>query len=117
EALRREKNYYDVSGCGANIAWHTENDTLEIADRDILLTDMKVYLLSVLRVVNAEVLPFDWLATCDEFLDTIKYYQTASQGLADLSAARVATEALKGALAKLPAAPVARRNAALHRLS
>ena len=37
EAERREKNYYDVSGCGANIAWHTENDTLEIADRDILL--------------------------------------------------------------------------------
>jgi hypothetical protein len=63
------------------------------------------------------VLPFDWLATCDEFLDTIKYYQTASQGLADLSAARAATEALKGALAKLPAAPIARRNAALHQLA
>jgi N-acetylated-alpha-linked acidic dipeptidase len=117
EALRREKNYYDVSGCGANIGWHTENDTLEIADRNILLTDMKVYLLSVLRVVNAEVLPFDWLATCDEFLDTIKYYQTASQGLADLSPARAATEALKSALTKLPAAPVARRNAALHQLA
>ena len=37
-ALREEKGYYDVSGCGGNIAWHTENDTLEIADRDILLT-------------------------------------------------------------------------------
>ena len=60
EALRREKNYYDVSGCGANIAWHTENDTLEIADRDILLTDMRIYLLSALRVANAEMLPFDW---------------------------------------------------------
>ncbi len=71
DALRQEKNYYDVSGCGANIAWHTENDTLEIADRDILLTDMRIYLLSVLRVVNAEVLPFDWDATCAEFLATI----------------------------------------------
>ena len=70
-ALREEKNYYDVSGCGGNIAWHTENDTLEIADRDILLTDMKIYLLSALRVANAEVLPFDWGATCDEFLQTI----------------------------------------------
>ena len=38
DALREEKDYYDVSGCGGNIAWHTENDTLEIADRDILLT-------------------------------------------------------------------------------
>ena len=40
-ALREEKDYYDVSGCGGNIAWHTENDTLEIADRDILLKDMQ----------------------------------------------------------------------------
>jgi hypothetical protein len=117
EALRKEKNYYDVSGCGANIAWHTENDTLEIADRDILLTDIKIYLLSVLRVVNAEVLPFDWQATCDEFLDTIRAYQTASQGMADLGAARAATEALKAALGKLSSAPVKKRNEALHRLA
>ena len=68
EALRKEKHYYDVSGCGANIAWHTENDTIEIADRDILLKDMRIYLLSALRVANAEILPFDWNATCEEFL-------------------------------------------------
>ena len=117
EALRKEKNYYDVSGCGANIAWHTENDTLEIADRNILLTDMKIYLLSVLRVVNAEVLPFDWQATCDEFLDTIRSYQTASRGTADLGAAKAATEALKAALGKLSSAPAAQRNDVLHRLS
>ena len=60
EAVRHEKNYYDVSGCGANIAWHTENDTLEIADPARLLIDMKIYLLSALRIANAEVLPFDW---------------------------------------------------------
>jgi len=117
EALRKEKNYYDVSGCGANIAWHTENDTLEIADRDILLTDMKIYLLSVLRVVNAEVLPFDWQATCDEFIGTISSYQAAAKGMADLSAAKAAAESLKAALGKLQSAPVARRNEALHRLA
>ncbi|MBV9537942.1 MAG: M28 family peptidase, partial [Acidisphaera sp.] len=64
EALRREKNYYDVSGCGANIAWHTENDTIEIADKNILSVDMRIYLLSTLRIANAEVLPFAWDATC-----------------------------------------------------
>ncbi len=100
-ALREEMNYYDVSGCGGNIAWHTENDTLEIADRDILLTDMKIYLLSALRIANAEVLPFDWAVTCDEFLETIASYEKASQGLADLSPARAATEALKAALSRL----------------
>ncbi len=117
ESLRKQKNYYDVSGCGANIAWHTENDTLEIADRDILLKDMKIYLLSVLRVANAEILPFDWIATCDEFLDTIDRYEGESHGLADLSPAREATRALKQALQRLGTAPAARRNAALQELS
>jgi hypothetical protein len=117
EALRHEKGYYDVSGCGANIAWHTENDTLEIADPNILLTDMKIYLLSVLRVVNAEVLPFDWGATCDEFAATIAGYQKAAGALFDLSPSAKAVDALKGALAKLAGAPVGKRNAALHELS
>ena len=117
EALRHEKNYYDVSGCGANIAWHTENDTLEIADRDVLLTDMKIYLLSVLRVVNAEILPFDWTATCDEFLATIETYQTSSKGLADLAPSRAAVQILKSALARLPGTTTVKRNEALHALS
>jgi hypothetical protein len=117
EALRHEKNYYDVSGCGANIAWHTENDTLEIADRDVLLTDMKIYLLSVLRVANADVLPFDWAATCDEFSATIDGYEAASKGQADLGAARAAVAGLRSALSGLSAQPVARRNAVLHALS
>ena len=116
DTLRREKNYYDVSGCGGNIAWHTENDQLEIADRDILLTDMKIYLLSALRIANAEVLPFDWSATCDEFLATIARYEKASQGMADLSPARQATEALKQALARLASVPTRERNAVLHAL-
>ncbi|HWL80400.1 MAG TPA: M28 family peptidase [Roseomonas sp.] len=113
EHLRKEKGYYDVSGCGANIAWHTENDTIEIADRNILLTDIRIYLLSVLRVANAEVLPFDWLATCDEFLATIAKYEDASEGMADLSAARAETEALRSAVEKLAHAAPAARNAAI----
>src|SRR3989475_12322876 len=45
----KEKNYYPVGGCGGNIAWHTEDDTLEIADRDHLLRDIKVYAAAVWR--------------------------------------------------------------------
>ncbi len=117
EALRHEKGYYDVSGCGANIAWHTENDTLEVADRGILLTDMRIYLLAALRIANAETLPYDWTATCDEFLATIARYQSASGGLADLSACTAAVEALKASLPALAGADPARRNEALLRLS
>ena len=112
EALRREKNYYDVSGCGANIAWHTENDTIEIADKNILAVDMRIYLLATLRIANAEVLPFRWDATCDEFDATITRYEKAANGAADLAAARKATAALKQALARLTqsAVPPARKN-------
>ena len=117
EALRHEKGYYDVSGCGANIAWHTENDTLEIADPQNLLTDMKIYLLSTLRVVNAEILPFDWSVTADEFLTTIATYQNAAGPLADLSPSRAAVERFKSALATLDAAPIPARNAAIHDLA
>lgn len=117
DALREEKDYYDVSGCGGNIAWHTENDTLEIADREILLKDMKIYLLAVLRIANANVLPFDWTATCDEFLGTIVKYEKASGGMADLTASRAATQALKAALTKLRTAPPAQQNAALMELA
>ena len=117
EALRQEKGYYDVSGCGANIAWHTENDTLEIADPAILLTDMRIYLLATLRFANAEVLPYDWAATCDEFLATIARYQAASDGLADLSACTAAVEALKASLPALEGADSVQRNDALLRLS
>lgn len=112
DALRQEKGYYDVSGCGANIAWHTENDTIEIADRDILLRDMRIYLLSVLRVANPEILPFDWTATADEFLATIDRYEASSKGMADLSPSRAAAKAFRAALERLPQAPGAKRNAA-----
>ncbi|MGL4241784.1 MAG: M28 family peptidase, partial [Beijerinckiaceae bacterium] len=98
EKLRHEKNYYDVSGCGANIAWHTENDTLEIADRKTLTVDMKIYALAVLRHANAKILPVDWRAAMDEFKGTIEKYQAASKGLADLKPSLAAVASLKKAL-------------------
>ena len=52
--LRAEKGYYTVGGCGGNIAWHTENDLIEIADKEILLRDIKVYAQAVLGVANAD---------------------------------------------------------------
>lgn len=101
DPLRAEKNYYAVSGCGGNIAWHTENDTLEIADRDVLMTDMRIYLLSVLRHANAAYLPVDWRAGLAEFLATIDSYQAAAGSAFDLSPSRKATEAICAKLERL----------------
>lgn len=98
-ALREEKGYYAVGGCGGNIAWHTENDTLEIADKDTLLRDIKVYALAVVRNANAKILPFDWRATADEFLATIASYQKKAGDRFDLGPSKAAAERLKKALA------------------
>jgi N-acetylated-alpha-linked acidic dipeptidase len=94
DAHREELGYYAVGGCGMNIAWHTENDTLEIADRDILLRDIKVYLLAVMRNANAAVLPFDWRLTVREFHRTIDGYQAEAGSAFSLAPARTAADAL-----------------------
>ncbi|QPC90752.1 M28 family metallopeptidase [Mesorhizobium sp. INR15] len=93
-----ELGYYDVGGCGSNIAWHTENDTIEIADREILLRDIKVYLLTVLRTANSELLPFDWRVTASEFAATIDGYQAKAGTHFDLAPASHAAAALKDCL-------------------
>lgn len=100
DAHREELGYYAVGGCGMNIAWHTENDTLEIADKDILLRDIKVYLLAVFRNANAAILPQDWRATAKEFQETLKGYQSEAGEAFDLSPARAASDSL---LAKIEA--------------
>lgn len=121
--LREEKGYYPVGGCGGNIAWHTENDTLEIADRDSLLRDIKIYTLSVFRNANAEVLPCDWRATADEFLSTIAGYQRKAGDRFDLGPSRSAAQSLKSALEAFHAGvdsgaiPSSRANAAIHDLA
>ncbi len=102
--LRAEKGYYEVSGCGGNIAWHTEDDKLEIADRDVLLTDIRIYTLAVLRHAAAPVLPMDWRATATEFADTVARYQAAAGETFDLTAARDATGRLAEALDRFHAA-------------
>jgi N-acetylated-alpha-linked acidic dipeptidase len=75
---RAAKGYYVVGGCGGNIAWHTEEDTLEIADREILLTDMRIYLAAVAGAANATVAPFDFRRTAEEFVQTLAAYQYAA---------------------------------------
>ena len=123
DALRVEKGYYEVSGCGGNIAWHTENDTLEIADRDYLLRDIRIYLLSLLRVTQPALLPFDFTATAEEFAATVARYAKAAGHHADLSPAIAATEAFQAAVARFHAAaaaggvPAARANQAMKELA
>jgi hypothetical protein len=74
-----------VGGCGGNIAWHTEDDLLPVADRDNLLRDLKVYLTAFARVLNADALPFDYRATVHELAEALDGYRKAAGDSVDLS--------------------------------
>lgn len=98
DEARAEKGYYIVGGCGGNIAWHTEADTFEVADKDVLEKDIALYLEAVTTVANAAILPIDWRATAEEFAVTITGYQKAAGDLFDLSAAAQSVSDLQAAL-------------------
>ncbi len=99
--LIEEKGYYPVGGCGGNIAWHTEHDTLEIADRDNLMRDLRVYVVSLQRVLNNPVHPFDFRKLASEFRDTLTRYAAGAEGIVDFSPAFEALDTLQGALDEL----------------
>jgi hypothetical protein len=86
---RVEKGYYVVGGCGGNIAWHTEDDTLEIADPATLLRDLRVYITAISRAANAPVHPFDFRAHVLNIQATLDRYQQLAGDAVDLLAARV----------------------------
>lgn len=95
---REQLGYYAVGGCGANIAWHTEEDLIDIADRDILLRDMKVYLAAVMGVANATVAPFNFRATLRTFREALDRYEAPLDGLYTFTAGRAALNELDAAL-------------------
>jgi N-acetylated-alpha-linked acidic dipeptidase len=99
--MLKEKDYYPVGGCGANIAWHTENDTLEIADKDNLMRDLRVYVATLQRVLNNPLHPFDFRKLAAEFHNTLTTYANAADGEVDFAAAFDALAELKSALDKL----------------
>ena len=82
---RRRRGYYAVGGCGGNIAWHTVDDLMPVADLEILRRDLKVYLPTIVRILNAPIHPFDYLAALEEMADALARYQDAVAQEADLS--------------------------------
>jgi hypothetical protein len=93
-----EKGYHPVAGCGGNIAWHTEDDTLEIADPDILLKDIKIYALAVLRSLNAPVHPLDYRAAVVDIRGHVQSYQEAAGDGFDFTPALAELNELQAAL-------------------
>ena len=108
EALR-EHGYYRVGGCGGNIAWHTEDDTLEIADRAVLAKDVALYHAAVLAFATPEVLPIDWRDAIDDLDRSLIDYQKSAGARFDLAPAREALATLRRKLGDFYAATQSRR--------
>ncbi|MET3292995.1 UNVERIFIED_CONTAM: N-acetylated-alpha-linked acidic dipeptidase [Brevibacillus sp. OAP136] len=75
EEILKEKGYYPVGGCGANIEWHTHEDLMHVVDYDVLVKDLQVYITSVIRVLQAPIHPFFFTKTVDDIKQTIQAYQ------------------------------------------
>jgi N-acetylated-alpha-linked acidic dipeptidase len=75
DALREERGLYAVGGCGGNIEWHTEADTMEVADRDNLLRDMRLYAGAVVKAANQPLHPLDFRPAIDQIEATLQEYQ------------------------------------------
>ena len=103
-ALRQEKGYYAVGGCGGNIAWHTEDDTLDIADPARLLRDIRLYTGSTFRAANLPVHPLDFRATVDQIEEQLRSIGERAGDLVDLTGTFARTQPLRAALDGLYAA-------------
>jgi hypothetical protein len=105
--LREAKGYYAVGGCGGNIEWHTEADTIEIADRDRLLRDIRLYTGATFRAANLPVHPLDFRATLTQIEEALAEYADRVDGLVDLDGTFARMRALRAALEGLYAAAAA----------
>jgi hypothetical protein len=81
--------------------WHTEHDTLDKVDLDVLELDTKIYLLTILRLTNSPILPFDYAATVDELLGALKRYQALLGTAVDLEPVVARARQLRESLEQL----------------
>ncbi len=72
---RRDRGLYGVGGCGGNVEWHTEADTIEVADQVALLRDMRLYAGTAFRAANLAVHPLDFRSTLEQIGSTIHGYR------------------------------------------
>ena len=98
-AVRKQKGYnYIVGGCGGNIAWHTEADLLDVADPEVLYTDINTYVTAICRVLNADFYPFEHSKAAQEILNHLRGYQEKCAGHFDFGPALQAASELEAAL-------------------
>ncbi len=93
-----------TGGSAAAWWWHTELDTLDKADPEILALDTRLSLTAVLELANAAVLPFNHADTGREIRAAVARLATAVEQHLDLAPALAEAEAFLEVAEKLEAA-------------
>jgi hypothetical protein len=83
-----------VGSAGFPWWWHTRDDTVDKIDADVLVLDTKVYLATVLRWLNAPVLPLDHARAAQTLTAELEALQAAAGARFDLAPALEAARAL-----------------------
>jgi hypothetical protein len=65
--------------------WHTLQDTIDKGDKDNLAQTMEVNMTTVLRLLNADVLPLNFEPVADDYIKTLNELQEAGKGTFDLT--------------------------------
>ena len=81
-----------VGGCGMNWWWHTEADTIETADRDVLTLDTAIYAATIARLCAGPVLPYVQAEAAREIASLLADYEARAQGRFDLADLRARAE-------------------------
>lgn len=90
-----------VGGCGMGWWWHTEEDTMDKADKAVQLADTKIHALTAYRLAAAQVLPLDAGALVAELAGEVGALQEQADGHLDLSPALERLGELAAALGHL----------------
>ncbi len=99
-----------VGGSGGAWWWHSPEDTLEKADADILARDVEVYVTITLRMCKPEVIPYNFMASAQDFISQLKTYQEGAGAHLDLGTAIAAADAYMTAAERLAKTPIADAN-------
>ena len=98
----------NVGGSGGAWWWHSEHETIDKFDASILVQDTRLYASILLRLVTADILPFEVAAIARDFQDSLKeYVEQAGQFLplhqlvADVDALKLRLERLQRECATL----------------
>jgi hypothetical protein len=90
---------HNVGGSGGAWWWHSEHETIDKFDPEILAQDTRLYASILLGLTTADVLPFDLAAIAQDYLDSLKEFDEAAGDALPIAALMREVEVLQAKLA------------------